>query len=58
VNGNQQIIENGSENKQIGNSNSNIIMISSNVGRLTKLKMKSVEDEIEEELSSGEDEMA
>eukprot|EP00349_Pseudokeronopsis_sp_Brazil_P011005 CAMPEP_0202978268 /NCGR_PEP_ID=MMETSP1396-20130829/84749_1 /ASSEMBLY_ACC=CAM_ASM_000872 /TAXON_ID= /ORGANISM="Pseudokeronopsis sp., Strain Brazil" /LENGTH=33 /DNA_ID= /DNA_START= /DNA_END= /DNA_ORIENTATION= len=33
-------------------------MISSNVGRLTKLKMKSVEDEIEEELSSGEDEMA
>lgn len=25
------------------------------VGRMTKLKMKSVEDEIEEELSSGEE---
>ncbi len=31
-------------------------MIGGNVGRMTKLKMKSVEDEIEEEMSSGEEE--
>lgn len=28
-----------------------------NFGRLTKINMKSVEDEIEEEMSSGEDEI-
>ncbi len=29
--------------------------LSSNMGRITKLKMKSVEDEIAEEVSSGEE---
>lgn len=31
--------------------------VSNNFGRLTKINMKSVEDEIEEEMSSGEEEI-